>query len=274
MPPVPRLLQQTANRERIRVRVCLRAATADPLLRAARWKESFPDTFELLTAVLAKASGVGPRPRCFEVEAFGGPSAQSEGVCGHIEDSLDSAAPPLQSLIIQANKAKWTDSEVWDLIRAICSVTAMQELARQRQNGGTEDFIDSLISYFAHMWDVAAEDLRLFEFQSNTQWTHFRGLLPWRELRESVAKLYARIVSPMIGEEEDDVRHSILSWDFPPAQAWDIVIVQRWRELLEDPATRQAWCRFAIPSAFFYWKAEHIFVNPNHVDRWAYVLLS
>lgn len=272
IPDVPHRKQQTATAGRIRVRIDLRHAAADPLLGAERWEESIPDTDEDLIDVLRGASGVGARPRCFTVDAYDGPSAQYEGVCGQIEDCLDAAAPSFRSLIVLATEAEWTQSEVADLVRAVVSVTALQELARQRQNGGARDFIESLIVHFAQVWGIAAEDLRLFEFQSKTQGTYFRGLLPWRELRELVAKLYASVVSPMIGKEEDDVCRSILSWDFPPSQAWDIVIVQRWRELLDNPLTRQAWCRFAIPSAFFRYNVEQLFVNPHHVDRWAYVL--
>lgn len=277
MPMVPRRIRQPAMRERIKVRLDLRPDAAAQLLRAENWDESIPDPLERLTRVLTKSSGIFTRPRCFDVESIGGPSGSYEGECGQIEDKLDAAAQRLKPLIVQAKAAGWDDREVGDLIRAVTSVTVLQEVARQdvarwKQAGGTDDFAQRLMSHFAHIWGVAVEDQRLFEFQSDTDHCNFRGLLPWSDLRELVATVYASVVSPMLGESEENVRRSILSWDLPPSEPWDLVIVQRWGDLLANPNTRRAWCRFAIPSAVFYWDVRRVFVDPGRVDRWAYVL--
>ncbi len=274
MPSISPRLQQATSAMRIHLHLDLSPDFIESCLRAEQWKNTFPDSIEHMKEVLAKSNAVVARPRSFKVEAYNGGSAQNIHLCGQIEDCLDACVPALRAFLVKAQEAKWNDPEVADLIRTIISVCTLKELARQRIRDRDESVIKALRNHFAYVWDLDPSNLCLFEFQSNTQRTHFRGLLPWPELKELVGDLYAKIVSPTIHEKKEDVRRSILSWDFPPSQVWDIIVVTRWRELLQNPVTRQAWCRFAIPSAFFCSDVEWVFLDPQYVDRWAYVLLD
>ncbi len=274
MPSIPPRLQQDTRAMRIHLRMDLRHDFIKSCLMAKEWKNTFPDSIKHMKEVLFLSNAAVARPRCFKVEARNGGSTQNMHLLGQIEDCLDACVPALRSFSVKAQEAKWNDSEIADLIRTIISICVLKELERQKISKRDESSFIALRNLLSYVWGLDTSDLCLFEFQSNSQRTHFRGLLSWSELKELVGDLYAKIVSPMIHEKEEDVCRSILSFNFPPSQAWDIIIVNRWRELLQNPITRRIWCRFAIPSAFFCNDVERIFLDPQHVDRWGYVLLN
>lgn len=71
------------------------------------------------------------------------------------------------------------------------SIAILRELRRRRifEAGPGKEEHERLAQELGYIWGRPHTDLRLFEFSSASRHVHFRGLLPWADVKEGAMRL-------------------------------------------------------------------------------------
>jgi hypothetical protein len=190
---------------------------------------------------------------------------------------VDSEVGPLGNLVLEMNRGGWTHEEVETFLSTTVSLTIIRELRRRgvyvmRSSGGGQEH-DQLAGELSYIWGRSSSELRLFEFASRSRRIHFRGLFPWKDVKEEAIRLYAAEAATILrgGISEADIFTQAMDWDIVPAQPWDAILRPRMPDVASPETMRGLWARYVLPSAFLYWRRESIFADPMDTQLWAYV---
>ena len=278
LPPIPSELPsgiQTGPRVRLRIAF---AETGEPVgLKAAAWQKTFGTSAHELRRIVTGKFGP-PSGQClFAFEADGPPQHGHNPHLAEMEDTVDAEAGPLGNLTLEMNRNGWTHEEVETFLSTTVSLTIIRELRRRgvyvMRNGGGGQEHEQLAAELSYIWECSPSELRLFEFASKSRQIHFRGLFPWKDVKEQAIRLYAAEAAKILDGEipEAEIFAQAMDWDIIPAQPWDAILRPRMPDVTSPEAMRGLWARYVLPSAFLYWRHESIFADPMDTRLWAYV---
>lgn len=274
MPPVPPKLPKSHQADN-RILVKLKMAPSGQIssLQASEWKFGFPNSGGTILNRIGKVAKSTLRPRFFNLDAVKPFPAHLEDRLGEIEDALDQIALKLSMFASNMIDIGWAAQDIETVVRTIVSMKVMQEVERlDLRTERAELYHQTLERYLGQIWNRDPKDFYLFEFSSSHYKSHFRGILPWLDIKENFMQLYAQVVVSLVKEfSKEMIFQQAMEWDLPPAQLWDGILLTRMNEGVPEQVMQQLWAKYVLPSAFFYWRFEMIFVDPTRVDRWAYV---
>lgn len=259
----------------VRLRIKM-TGTGEPVgLRASVWSESFGATVAELRRAMTGEFGPPTKRRIFALDADGPADPGRLSYLADIEDALDALVEPLSSLTLDMVRGEWTHAEIEIFLQVAVSLAILREFRRRRLfesgPGGAEH--EWLAQELGYIWERSPEEFRLFEFASGSRPIHFRGLLPWADIKEQAARVYSDEVARILKDRftKDEIFEQAMEWDYPPAQPWDIILRTRMTRVAPAAALRGLWARYILPSAFLYWGRDLIYTDPMDTHLWAYV---
>ena len=239
-------------------------------LRAASWRRTFRSGVKMLCQ-----PGVGQHQK--RVFAWVGPtSGASDCNPGEVEDLLDRLAGELSTIALDMGRNGWTESHVEVFLQTAISLAVLREMRRRRvfESGPAKEPYDVLAADLGYIWERPAGEFRLFEFSSKSEGTHFRGLFPWSDVKESAVWLFARECASVLRDKnitEQQIFDKTMKGDYPPPQLWDAVMRRMMCDVVSEDVMRELWAKYVLPSAFFYWPRDQVYTSPMKTALWAYV---
>lgn len=152
-----------------------------------------------------------------------------DGHIGQIEDQLDDLSQHIATLAARMHEEEFSASEIAVFVRAAVSLKIIQEVERlDSRTQWSKQIYNDLIRQLSYVWSRPPSSIHLFEFSSSKIHCHFRGLLPWPDIKKYVMQRYAEKVSNYLTELSDsEIREQAMQWEFPPSQLWDAIFAHR-----------------------------------------------
>jgi hypothetical protein len=187
---------------------------------------------------------------------------------GLFEDTLDRIGNGIRETVRQMIACRYTEQQIELAVRTTIVIGIVKLLLKNFEQGKTlirEGDSDNILEI---IWGTP--NLYRFEFQSSALHRVMRAYIPWERIKETAMRYAARKAAEIIEVEyEEFYERSFRHVDFPPPQAWAILLCTHMFDVCSIEKLRDWWVKYAIPEYLQRGQHERLIVDPQQINRWA-----